>query len=123
MSKIRIGIDIVGTFTDIVILNEEGNLSFDKTLTTYPIPSEGVLKWLDEILNMFKLCYYDIDSTVRGTTLVMIAIIERKGVKTSFSTTKGFREQLEIATEYHQDLYDLFIDKPSPLVPRHLRRS
>lgn len=123
MSKIRIGIDIGGTFTDIVILNEEGNLSFGKTLTTYPDPSDGVLKGLDENLKKYKYAYGDIETIIHGTTLVVNALIERKGVKTALITTKGFRDQLEIGTENRHELYDLFVDKPTPLVPRHLRRG
>lgn len=121
MSKIRVGVDIGGTFTDVVILNESGNMYFGKTLTTYPDPSEGVLKGLDENLKKYGYSYCDIQTIIHGTTLVVNALIERKGVKTALITTKGFRDQLEIGTENRYELYDLFIDKPTPLVPRYLR--
>src|SRR5699024_12432887 len=107
MSKIRIGIDIGGTFTDIVILNEEGNLSFCKTLTTYPDPSYGVLKGLDENLKNYKYAYSDIETIIHGTTLVLNALIERKDVKTALITTMGFCYLYEIGIENHHELFDL----------------
>ncbi|GAB3059373.1 hydantoinase/oxoprolinase family protein [Virgibacillus ainsalahensis] len=118
MSAIRVGVDIGGTFTDIVFLDEEGNRYFGKTLTTYPDPSEGFLKGLDETLTKYGFLYSDIKAIIHGTTLVVNALIERKGVKTAFITTKGFRDMLEIGNESRYDLYDLFVDKPTPLVPR-----
>lgn len=121
MPKIRLGVDIGGTFTDIVILNDSGNMYFGKTLTTYPDPSTGVLRGLDENLKKYGYSYRDIERIIHGTTLVVNALIERKGVKTALITTKGFRDQLEIGTENRYDLYDLFIEKPTPLVPRYLR--
>ncbi|MEH7342429.1 hydantoinase/oxoprolinase family protein [Bacillus sp. JJ1532] len=121
MSTIRVGIDIGGTFTDIVFIDEEGNRMFGKTLTTYPDPSEGFLKGLNENLIKYGYSYSDIKTIIHGTTLVVNALIQRKGVKTAFITTKGFRDQLEIGNENRYDLYDLFIDKPAPLVPRRLR--
>lgn len=121
MSKIKIGIDIGGTFTDLVVLDEEGNRFYGKTLTTYPDPSNGFLNGLDQVITKYGFSYKDIDSIVHGTTLVVNALIERKGVKTALITTKGFRDQLEIGTEGRYDLYDLFLEKPEPLVPRYLR--
>ncbi|RFU70293.1 hydantoinase/oxoprolinase family protein [Peribacillus saganii] len=121
MSVIRVGIDIGGTFTDIVFIDEEGNRMFGKTLTTYPDPSEGFLKGLNENLLKYGFTYSDIKTIIHGTTLVVNALIERKGVKTAFITTNGFRDQLEIGNENRYDLYDLFIEKPTPLVPRSLR--
>ncbi|HEX7063715.1 MAG TPA: hydantoinase/oxoprolinase family protein, partial [Bacillales bacterium] len=121
MSTIRVGVDIGGTFTDIVFLDKTGNRYFGKTLTTYPDPSAGVLKGLEESLEKYGYTYSDIEVIIHGTTLVVNALIERKGGKTALITTKGFRDQLEIGNESRYDLYDLFLEKPSPLVPRHLR--
>ncbi|MGP7817923.1 hydantoinase/oxoprolinase family protein [Niallia sp. 01092] len=121
MTKVNIGIDIGGTFTDLVFLDEEGNRFYGKTLTTYPDPSVGFLKGLDENLEKYGFSYGDIQSIIHGTTLVVNALIERKGVKTALITTEGFRDQIEIGTENRYDLYDLFLEKPEMLVPRSLR--
>lgn len=121
MARLRVGVDIGGTFTDIVFLNETGEMHFGKTLTTYPDPSIGVLKGLSENLKKYQYTFRDIQAVIHGTTLVTNALIERKGVKTALITTKGFRDQIEIGNENRYDLYDLFLDKPTPLVPRHLR--
>jgi len=121
LSKIKVGIDIGGTFTDFVLLDEEGNRNYGKTLTTYPDPSNGFLNGLEQCIEKYGFSYKDIASIVHGTTLVVNALIERKGVKTALITTKGFRDQLEIGNEGRFDLYDLFLDKPDPLVPRFLR--
>ncbi|SDJ13755.1 hydantoinase/oxoprolinase family protein [Natribacillus halophilus] len=121
MSSIRVGVDIGGTFTDIVILDETGDRYFGKTLTTYPDPSAGFIKGLDENLEKYGFSYNDITTIIHGTTLVVNALIERKGVKTALITTKGFRDQIEIGNENRYDLYDLFIEKPTTLVPRSSR--
>lgn len=121
MSKLKVGIDIGGTFTDLVFLDEKGNRYYRKTLTTYPDPSNGFLNGLEQCIQKYGFKYEDISSIVHGTTLVINALIERKGVKTALITTKGFRDQLEIGTESRYDLYDLFLEKPEPLVPRFLR--
>jgi len=62
-------------------------------------------------------------AVVHGTTLATNALIERKGARTALLTTEGFRDALEIGREGRYDMYDLFIDPPPPLVPRHLRRE
>ncbi|QQK77946.1 hydantoinase/oxoprolinase family protein [Salicibibacter cibarius] len=121
MTSIKVGVDIGGTFTDFVFLESQGNRSFGKTLTTYPDPSDGFINGLEENLQKFEYRYEDIDTIIHGTTLVVNALIERKGAKTALITTEGFRDQLEIATESRYDLYDLFVDNPLPLVPRELR--
>ncbi|AXF56747.1 hydantoinase/oxoprolinase family protein [Salicibibacter kimchii] len=121
MSTIRVGVDIGGTFTDIVILDEKGDRYFGKTLTTYPDPSAGFMKGLDENLKKYGFSYSDITTIIHGTTLVVNALIERKGVKTALITTEGFRDQIEIGNENRYDLYDLFIENPTPLVPRSMR--
>src|SRR5699024_4438091 len=121
MTTIRVEVDIGGTFTDVVFLDESGNRYFGKTLTTYPDPSIGVLKGINENLNKYNFSYEDIETIIHGTTLVVNALIERKGVKTALITTEGFRDQLEIGNESRYDLYDIFLEKPIPLVPRNLR--
>ncbi len=121
MPVIRVGVDIGGTFTDLVFLDEDGNRYFGKTLTTYPDPSDGFLKGLDENIKKFGFAFSDIQTIIHGTTLVVNALIERRGARTALITTKGFRDQLEFGAENRYDSYDLFIDKPAQLVPRYLR--
>ena len=118
----KLGIDIGGTFTDLVLLNEtSGKLHFAKTLTTYPDPTVGIMNGVHEILQNFNVKIGDIKTLVHGTTLVTNAIIERKGAKTGLITTEGFEDVLEIGREMRYDIYDLFITLPEPLVPSNLR--
>lgn len=118
----KIGIDIGGTFTDLVLLYPHtGELAFAKTLTTYPDPTEGILNGIREILAANGLKASEIHTIVHGTTLVTNAVIERKGAKTALITTAGFEDVLEIGRELRYDIYDIFLDMPKPLVPRNLR--
>ncbi|RYL92756.1 hydantoinase/oxoprolinase family protein [Sporolactobacillus sp. THM7-4] len=121
MSQLIVGIDIGGTFTDLVALDQRGNRYFGKALTTYPDPSEGFLTVLNEWLNKYHFSLSDITRLIHGTTLVVNALIERKGAKTALLTTEGFRDSIEIGTEGRPDVYDLFANKAEPLVPRYLR--
>ena len=117
----RIGVDIGGTFTDIVLLNENTGLSYNgKVLTTPDDPSRAVLDGVATMLSEHGVnpVY---SSIIHGTTLVANALIERKGVKTALITTRGFRDVLEIGREWRYDLFDLEIQMPQPLVPRHRR--
>ncbi len=118
----RLGIDIGGTFTDFVLLNEEtGENRIGKNLTTPEDPSEGVITGLKSLIEEENIDPHQISTIVHGTTLVTNALIERKGSKTGLITTEGFRDALEIANQYRFDPYDVYLEKPEPLVPRHLR--
>ncbi len=118
----KLGIDIGGTFTDLVLMDDTtGKLNFAKTLTTYPDPAVGIMTGVQEILDNFDVKIEDIATLVHGTTLVTNAIIERKGAKTGLITTQGFEDVLEIGREMRYDIYDLFITLPPPIVPQHLR--
>ncbi len=116
----RVGVDIGGTFTDIVIETPHG-LVTRKVLTTPRAPETGVIEGLDEALGVAGLGPGAIDLIVHGTTLATNAIIERKGARTALIATRGFRDTLDIADEGRFDQYDLLIEKPTPLVPRRLR--
>jgi N-methylhydantoinase A len=121
IDNFRIGVDIGGTFTDIVLLNENTGLSYNgKVLTTPDDPSRAVLDGVATMLSEHGVnpVY---SSIIHGTTLVANALIERKGVKTALITTRGFRDVLEIGREWRYDLFDLEIQMPQPLVPRHRR--
>ena len=118
----RIGVDIGGTFTDVVMLDpRSGRLANEKVLTTPDDPAEGVLNGVKRILETEGTAPGDVQSIIHGTTLVANALIERKGVRTALVTTRGFRDVLEIGRELRYSIYDLFIDMPEPLVPRVLR--
>ena len=118
----KLGIDIGGTFTDLVLLDQQsGEMAFAKTLTTYPDPTDGILNGVREILEANGIGAGKIEAIVHGTTLVTNAVIERKGAKTALLTTAGFEDVLEIGRELRYDIYDIFLDMPKPLVPRNLR--
>ena len=117
---LRIGIDIGGTFTDLV-LDEDGARRSTKLLTTPEAPERAVLDGLARLLDDAGRTADAVDLVVHGTTLATNAVIERKGAKTALVATEGFRDTLEIADEGRFDQYDVFIEKPRPLVPRPLR--
>ncbi|MFP2995338.1 hydantoinase/oxoprolinase family protein [Spongiivirga sp. MCCC 1A20706] len=118
----KLGIDIGGTFTDFVLFDDDSNqLYFAKTLTTYPDPTVGIFNGIKELEDKFGFPVKNMNDIVHGTTLVTNAVIERKGAKTAFITTKGFEDVLEIGREMRYDIYDIFLTMPKPLVPRNLR--
>ena len=122
MAGYRIGVDIGGTFTDVVMLDPgTGRLVNEKVLTTPDDPAEGVLTGISRILATEGVAASAVQSVIHGTTLVANALIERKGVRTALITTRGFRDVLEIGRELRYSIYDLFIDMPQPLVARALR--
>lgn len=118
----RIGADIGGTFTDLIVVNSQtGEFSIGKTLTTPEDPSLAVETAMVETLKSFGVSADQVAHLIHGTTLVTNAMIERKGAKTALLTTAGFRDSIEIGRETRYDLYDLMLEQPRPLVPRHLR--
>ena len=120
----RIGVDIGGTFTDVVMWDANGDqLILDKVLTTPDDPSRAVLEGVGRVLESTGVNARDLASVIHGTTLVANALIERKGVKTGLITTKGFRDVLEIGREWRYDLFNLDIEMPRPLVPRAMRHE
>ena len=118
----RIGVDIGGTFTDLVLVDEvTGAVSVGKLLTTPKEPAQAVEQGVLALLHEAGRDTASVAALIHGTTLATNALIERKGAKTGLLTTAGFRDALEIGREGRYDMYDLFIDPPAPLVPRHLR--
>ena len=118
----RIGVDIGGTFTDLLLIDDRaGYTQVGKVLTTPDDPSRGVEEVLVQALERGSLDASQVRHLVHGTTLVTNAIIERKGARTALLTTKGFRDSVEIGREHRYELYDLFLELPRPLTPRHLR--
>lgn len=119
MSDLALGIDIGGTFTDIVLYDDAtAKHLIVKQSTTPQEPSEGVAIGVDRLLRENDVRPELITRVVHATTLFTNALIERKGAPTAFLTTAGFEDTLEIGLERKYDLYDLFIRKPEPLVSR-----
>jgi N-methylhydantoinase A len=119
---LRSGIDIGGTFTDLIMVDcTTGEFVIGKSLTTPHDPSEAIESVLTTGSRKFGHPLSQLDAIIHGTTLVTNALIERKGDRTALLTTRGFRDSIEIGRESRYDLYDLLIDKPQPLVPRYLR--
>jgi N-methylhydantoinase A len=117
----RVGIDIGGTFTDLLLVGEDGAAVIGKTLTTPGDPSLAVENALRPVLENGPVDSGEHGTLLHGTTLVTNALIERKGAPTALLTTAGFRDAVEIGREHRYELYDLNLELPKPLVPRHLR--
>src|SRR6516162_10105404 len=120
MTQARLAIDIGGTFTDFAIEAGDERHSV-KVLTTPRAPEEGVLAGIAQILTQARVKAADIGIIIHGTTLATNAIIERKGARTAMLVTEGFRDSIEMAFENRFEQYDIYMDKPPPLVPRDLR--
>ncbi|AOZ01564.1 methylhydantoinase [Cupriavidus sp. USMAHM13] len=117
---IRLAVDVGGTFTDTVLLAGARRYT-SKVLTTPEAPENGVIQGVQELLASAGLTLAQVDLFILGTTLATNALIERKGARTALITTEGFRDLVEIGWEDRFAQYDIFLDKPAPLVPRYLR--
>jgi N-methylhydantoinase A len=119
-ARTRLAVDIGGTFTDLVLDQPDRTLS-SKLLTTHEAPDEAVIAGTQVILREAGVAASSLDLVIHGTTLATNALIERKGARTALVTTAGFRDSLEIAYEHRFEQYDLYMERPDPLVPRDLR--
>ena len=119
-SSARLAIDIGGTFTDLA-LDSGAGATTAKVLTTSAAPENGVMDGIGVVLSRAGLAAQDISLIIHGTTLASNAIIERKGARTALLTTEGFRDSLEMAYENRFEQYDIWMDRPAPLVPREWR--
>ncbi len=121
---LELGFDIGGTFTDFALLDREsGELEIYKALTTPEQPEVGALEGLSTFLQASGLRHEALLNISHGTTLVANTLIERKGALVGLLTTAGFRDILEMRSEQRYAIYDLFLQYPPPLSPRHLRRG
>src|SRR4051794_33500016 len=119
MRETRLGVDVGGTFTDLVALSAEGALVTAKVPSTPRDQSEGVM-------NALGTSEVEVDAVIalaHGMTVATNALLERRGARTALVTTEGFRDVLEIARQNRPHLYDLAQDRPPGLVPRDLRFS
>ncbi|MFD2737983.1 hydantoinase/oxoprolinase family protein [Sulfitobacter aestuarii] len=116
----RLGVDIGGTFTDVVL--EGGGAQFStKVLTTYAAPEKAILDGMGQVCAKAGITPQDISQIIHGTTLATNALIERRGAKTALITTEGFRDVIEMRTESRFEQYDLNLVLPEPLLPRQRR--
>ncbi len=121
---LSLGIDIGGTFTDLVAFDPATGQAFIwKESTTPDDPARGVLTGTRRLLDRHGIAPAAIGRVVHATTLFTNALIERRGARTGLLTTAGFRDVLEIGRERKYELYDIFIEMPRPLVPRPWRRE
>ncbi len=119
--RYRLGIDVGGTFTDGILINEEtGETRIAKVPSTPKDPSIGFLEVVERILREASIKTEDVGYLVHGTTVATNAIIEGNLAPTGFITTEGFRDMLEIQRQIRPALYDLLFEKPRPLTPRYL---
>lgn len=116
----RLGVDIGGTFTDVVL--ECGKSRFStKVLTTYAAPENAIVDGMHQVCAKAGIAPGDIGQIIHGTTLATNALIERRGAKTALITTEGFRDVIEMRTESRFEQYDLNLNLPEPLLPRYRR--
>lgn len=116
-AEARLGVDVGGTFTDVVLRNRDGSYSTAKVPTTPARITDGILAGMEQA----GAAAADVDVFVHGTTIALNALLEGKTPPVSLVTTAGFRDVLEIMRTNRKHMYDLMQEKPVPLVPRHLR--
>src|SRR4030095_13749148 len=119
----RIGIDIGGTFTDIVVIRDDGSTATRKVSSTPSDYARGIVDGLADLMDGTPLTGPAIREIIHGTTVATNAILEHKGARTGLITTTGFRDVLEIRRLRMPELYNLLYQKPLPLVERYLRRE
>jgi N-methylhydantoinase A len=121
MTGFRVGVDIGGTFTDIVFLGADGKIHTKKISSSVEDYAQAIADGLDQVFGETGLQASAVEELRHGTTVASNAILENKGALTGLITTKGFRDILEIRNLRMPRLYDLTWEKPAPLVERHLR--
>lgn len=117
----RLGVDIGGTFTDVVLEGSDNARASVKVLTTYEAPEEAIVTGLHKVCDACGITPGQITQIIHGTTLATNALIERRGAKTALITTKGFRDVIEMRTESRFEQYDLNLSLPEPLLARNHR--
>jgi N-methylhydantoinase A len=119
-SAVRLGVDIGGTFTDVVLEIEDQQYS-TKILTTYAAPENAIIEGMQQVCAQAQVDPSSIEQIIHGTTLATNALIERRGAKTALITTRGFRDVIEMRSESRFEQYDLNLTLPEPLLPRQQR--
>ena len=119
--RFRVGVDIGGTFTDVVFLSREGVVHRKKVSSTPDDYNRGIVRGIEEVLSEHDLSGANIAEVVHGCTIATNAILEHTGALTGLITTKGFRDVLEIRRFRMPEMYNIAWTKPLPLSPRELR--
>ncbi len=121
---LRIGIDVGGTFTDFILMDEaDGGIRFHKVPSTPSDPSMAIETGLRQLIDMAGASGADVGYLGHGTTVATNIVIERRGARTGLLTTKGFRDVLELGRQARPSIYDYRVRKPPPLVPRERRQE
>jgi len=123
MTRFRVGIDIGGTFTDIVLIGEDGRVETKKVSSSVDDYARAITAGLKELFDEGRLSPGDITEVLHGTTVGSNAILEHKGARTGLIGTRGFRDILQIRNLRLPKLYDIAWDKPKPLIERYLRQT
>jgi len=122
--SIRAATDVGGTFTDLVYLYTDPRTKKQEIVTAKSDTTpQGFERGVINVIHKGQLPIKDIAFLAHGTTVVINALTERKGIKVGLITTEGFRDSLEIARGNRPDFFNLFYQKPAPFVPRYLRRE
>jgi N-methylhydantoinase A len=119
----RLGVDVGGTFTDLVLVSPGGVARTRKVLSTTANYAEAIVTGIRELSAQSGIAPRDIGEIIHGTTVATNAILERRGARAGLLTTEGFRDLLEIGRLRLSRLYDLDFERPAPLVPRRWRRE
>lgn len=119
--KVRVAVDIGGTFTDLALLDSQGVIHQGKISSTPDDPSRAVVEGVELLLSELKVNPLEVAEVLHGTTVGSNTILQRTGAKTGLITTRGFKDVLEIGRIRMPDMFDLTWDKPKPLVPRRHR--
>ena len=123
MTSYRVGVDVGGTFTDIVLLGADGTIHTKKVSSSVGNYAQAIVEGLAEVFRETGLAGGAIEEIRHGTTVASNAILEHKGARTGLITTEGFRDVLEIRTLRMPRMYDIGWTKPAPLVERRLRKT
>jgi N-methylhydantoinase A len=119
---VRLGVDIGGTFTDLLLVDEDtGTTQIVKVLTTSADPSQGVMAAVAQAVEASGKALGEVEILVHGTTLATNTVIERKGSPTALLATQGHRDAVEMRREHRYAMYDVLLEMPAPLAPRYLR--
>lgn len=122
--KWKVGVDVGGTFTDVCMFDQEtGKIYLHKLPSTPPDPSRAIEQGIREILEYNNAHPEDVAYLAHGTTVATNATIERKGCATGLITTEGFRDVLELGRQTRSALYDVQVEKPTPIIRRYNRKQ
>ena len=119
----RLGVDVGGTFTDLVLVGPDGRALTRKVLSSTGDYAEAIVRGASELMAAAGIGAADLGELIHGTTVATNAILERRGARTGLLTTAGFRDLLEIGRLRLARLYDIDFERPAPLVPRRWRRE